>query len=257
MKIKILYIFLGLEFFLCVLLGVQSIRYWLNPLKWGWQQEIKERSTILFIFVIIMLTLSVILIRTTKLGSTLKIVLSICLTISTLGIGLFIMLHLPKPPTSEQVLMREDYSPQDVSILTDCEKVDKFVAIGSHRLDIGNRSVLVPNWVHQSLESIPQDSLIDCFQSQMLIQESLIAIDSKDNEVPVQKLHALIFEANRLGILNDAELINQLRIVACNESIDYFGELTLQYYIVSNNTFPAYDYYSDEGKMKLHKEMCE
>ena len=167
------------------------------------------------------------------------------------------MLYLPKPPTVEQILMREDYSPQDVSSLTDCEKVDRFVSVGSYRIDIGNRTVLVPNWIHQSLESIPLDILIDCFQSQILMQESLIANNSKENEVPVRKLHALIFEANRLGILRHPELLNHLRIIACNESVDYFGELTLQYYIVSNNTLPAFDYYSDEGKVKLHEEMCK
>lgn len=257
MKKKILFIFLGLEVLVCTLLGIQSVRYWLHPLWWGWPQAIQERGLILITFATIMLILSVILIKAPKLGLLVKISGFLFVIASTLGIGLFIMLYLPKAPTAEEILKREDYSPQAVPLLTDCEKVEKFVAVGSNRLETGHGIVLVPNWLHQSLESIPKDKLVDCFQDEILEQESLIDPDNKFNEIPVRKLHALIFEAKRLGILRDPKLINHFKVIACNKNIDYFGKLVFEYYIASNNKLPAYDYHSDEGKAKLHKEVCE
>ncbi len=255
---KILFIFLGLEALVCILLGVQSVRYWLHPLWWGWPQAIQERGLILIAFAAIMLILSVMLIKAPKLGLLAKISGLLIVIVSTLGIGLFIMLYLPIGPSIQEILKREDYSPQDVPLLTDCEKVEKFVAVGSNRMDIHHGGLVnVPTWLHQSLETIPQDVLIDCFQNQIVEQEVLINASSKSNEVAVRKLHALIFEAKRLRILRQPELLNQLRIIACNKDIDYFGKLTLEYYMASNNKVPPYDYYSDEGKARLHKEVCE
>jgi len=257
MKDKILVVFFGLEIFLCVLLGVQSIRYWLDPLRWGWPQEIKQRGLILIILVVVMLLLSTILIKLSKLGINTRISVIFCIIISTLGFGLFVMLYLPKTPNIEEILKQEEYHPQDVALLTDCEKVSKFVVIGSRRLDIGNRTVLVPTWIHQSLEIIPKDILVDCFLIQTLEQESLVGNSDKFNEEVVQKLHALIFEANKLGILKHPRLANRLRVIACNKNRDYFGKLALESYIVNNNKLPAYDYYSKEGKERLYKEICD
>lgn len=258
MNKKIPFIFLCLEALLCTLSGVQSVRYWLYPLRWGWPHEIQEQGLILITFAASMLILSILLIKAPKLGLLAKTSGSLFIIISTLGVGLFIMLYLPiSPGIAQEILKRENYSPQDVPLLTDCEKVEKFVEVGSNWLDIHHRIVLGPTWLHQSLEKIPQDSLIDCFQEQVVEQEASINASNKPNEVAVRKLHALIFEAKRLGILRQPELLNQLRIIACNRDIDYFGELTLEYYTTSNNKAPPYDYYSDEGKEELHKEVCK
>ena len=265
MKKKILSIFLwlelGLEAVLCTLLGVQAIRYWLHPLWWGWPQEVRERGLILITFAAIMLILSVILIKAPKLGLLAKISGFLFVIVSTLGLGLFILFYLPiSPGILQEILKQGNYSPQDVPLLTDCEKVEKFAAVGSNWLDIHHGGlVLGPTWLHQSLETIPQDVLIDCFQNQIVEQETLINANSKpnENEVAVRKLHALVFEAKRLRILSQPELLNQLRIIACNKDIDYFGRLTIEYYMISNNKVPPYDYYSDEGEARLHKEVCE
>jgi hypothetical protein len=204
-----------------------------------------------------MLILSIMLIKAPKFGFLGKISGFLFIIVSTLVVGLFIMLYLPiSPGVVEEILKRENYSPQDVPLLTDCEKVEKFVAIGSTRLEVRHGLVLVPTWLHQSLETIPQDVLIDCFQNQIVEQEALINT-RKTDEKAVRKIHALIFEAKRLRILREPKLLNQLRIVACNRDIDYFGELTLEYYMASNNKVPPYDYRSDEGKASLNKEVCE
>lgn len=258
MNKKILFIFLSLETLLCTLLGVQSVRYWLYPLRWGWPSDVRGQGLILIIFAASMLILSIMLINAPKLKLSVKISGFLFIMISTLGAGLFIMLYLPiSPGIVQEMLKQEDYSPQDVHLLTDCEKIEKFAVVGSDWLDIHHRIVLGPTWLHQSLETIPQDVLIDCFHEQMIKQETSISADNKPNEIAVRRLHALIFEAKRLGILSQPKLLNQLRIIACNGDIDYFGELKIEYYITSNNKVPPYNYYSDEGKKELHKEVCK
>ena len=119
MKYKVFRVFLGLEITLCVVLGFQALRYWVEPLQWGWPQEIKERGLILIAFALIMLFLSVMLMKLPKFKLNTKISMFFLIIISTLGFGLFIMLNLPKPPSMEEVLKQEDYYPQDVPNLTD------------------------------------------------------------------------------------------------------------------------------------------
>jgi hypothetical protein len=259
MKKKILFIFFGLETLVCTLLGIQAVRYWLHPLWWGWPREIRQQGLILITFATIMFILSVILIRAPKLGSLAEVSAFLFVIASTVGVGLFIMLYLPiSPGLIQEILKRDDYSPQDVPLLTDCEKVEKFAAVGSNWLDIDHGLVLGPTWLHQSLETIPQVTLIDCFQNQIAEQEALINISRKPNEVAVRKIHALIFEARMLRISHQPELLNRLKSIACNKDIDYFGELIIEYYqIAGNNESPTYNYYSNEGKARLYKEVCE
>ena len=116
--------------------------------------------------------------------------------------------------------------------------------------------MLVPTWLHNSLESIPKDNLIECFSDQLLQQEALIRKNDKHNEEPIRRLHTLIFEANKLGILTHPALASRLKTSACNKDIDYFGKLVLESYIVSHRKVPAYDYYSEEGRERLYKEIC-
>ncbi len=256
MKNRIVIFFLAIEVLLCFLFGAQSLRYWVHPLKWGWPSEIKQRGLILIVFVISMLLLNVLLIKKPKIEVISKTILLFCLFILTLIFGVFTTLYLPKPPTVDEILALEQYSSQDVSKLTVCERVRKFAAVGSQRLDLGNRTVLVPLWVHQSLEDIPRDMLLECFLAEISEQESLVDISNGYNEDATRKLHSLFFEAIRLNIVNDPEMMKRLRTIICDKNLDYFGELAIEYFIAKNDNLPMYDYYSDTGKVKLRGEIC-
>lgn len=257
MKNRIVIFIFVVEALLCSLFIVQSILYWLHPLRWGWPSEIKQRSLILIVFVFLMLLLNRWLIKNLRIREIAKIIWLFLLLATTLILGLFIILYLPKPPTVDEILVRERYSPQDISKLTACERVDKFTSIGSQKLDLGNRIVLVPSWIHESLVDVPRDILLRCFLEEMLEQESLIANSNGYNEDAIQKLHSLIFEANRLEILSNPEMMERLRIIICEKNIDSFGKLAIEYFIAANDDLPTYDYYSDTGRNKLHKEVCE
>jgi len=207
-------------------------------------------------FVISMLFLNVLLIKNPKAGVISKTILLFCLLILTLIFGIFTTLYLPKPPTLDEILALEQYSSQDVSKLTACERVRKFTAVGNRRLSLGNRTVLVPLWMHQSLEIIPRDRLLECFLAEILEQESLVDSSNGYDEDATRKLHSLFFEANRLKIVNNPEMMERLKIAICDKNVDYFGELAIEYIIAKNDNLPTYDYYSILGREKLYKEVC-
>lgn len=255
MKNKAFTLILTMEVLLCMLLAFQSLRFWLEPARWGWPQEIRQRGLILTVFAFVMIVASL-TVKSSGITPRAKRNSTLCIIVLTLGIGLFIMLYLPKPPSVDVLLEREKYSPQDVPLQTDCEKVNKFVAIGSQRLDIGNRTVLVPAWLQSSLEMIPKENLVECFADALVEQETLINQGNGYDEEPIRKLHALVFEAKRLGILGDLALATRLGDIACNKNIDIFGKLVLESYLISHGNLPTYDYSSGEGREILFNEMC-
>jgi hypothetical protein len=192
----------------------------------------------------------------TKFTGGIRIVLMTFVLGFSLILGMFIIMYIPMSPEFEVVIAKLNIDEDRFEKLQPCEKVDIFAQIGYHFLDTGNRTVLVPKWLHTALSEIPEEIIGKCFSDELSKQLRIFQSSPRFNEVTVRKIYALAFETHVLGVQTDPSILAILKEAICNNEIDPFGSLTLDYYIAKTNAVPNYDYYSIEGREKLTGDVC-
>jgi hypothetical protein len=246
-----------MEIVLCLLLIEQAIHSSLTPFLWGWSSDIHLQSITMTLFVALMLAGTFTLLALhSKIEGKKSLLGIITLILATAGLGSLILLYIPLPPNIDNILKKQQIDEASYSRLPDCGKVESFAEIGYQFLDMGHAVVTVPTWMHESLNEIPKEAVADCIAQVGSQQISLMQGSIARDEIPIRKMHALLFEANWLDVDDSPPILNLMHAMVCQRKYDPFVRIAPQYYIELRHGVPDFDYYSPEGSERLVAELC-
>ena len=71
--------------------------------------------------------------------------------------GIAVLLYSPPLLRQDETLKQLNISAISLSEMTACDRVEQFAEAGYQYLDFDHLRVVLPDWVHQSLEDIPKN----------------------------------------------------------------------------------------------------
>jgi hypothetical protein len=234
-----------------------SLNLWFAPAPWGWSLPSKIKAIILLFFILGVLIVSIIAIVKKENKVTRKVVFVLLVSLLSLPVAIFVISYTPREALPEVALEQLGITPNSLSLMSPCERVAVFAEAGYHYLGIQQLIVLLPEWVHQSLENIPRDVLANCIKDEIMKQLTFVEGDSYQHEVAKKKIYALYYEAWRLNILDAPPILDAGNLLVCSKKIDTLGDLRFLFYIGQHGELPPYNYLSEEGKSRLYADVCE
>jgi hypothetical protein len=142
-------------------------------------------------------------------------------------------------------------------LLKPCDQVDAYGTLASQTVSPWDGSADIPVWMVTELNSIPKSTVSSCIANDINELASKIHDPSEVDEITERRMYALVFEAERLGLSGDPDLLGAIKSVVCELDADPFGRLAINYSIYTSGYSQGFDYYSKEGKAELKKMICQ
>jgi hypothetical protein len=140
---------------------------------------------------------------------------------------------------------------EQFSSLSTCKQVEVYTIVGSEYLDIDHMVALVPTWMNDVLSRQSPQVIVGCIaeQGQKLLSEW--NDDPSQYEKNSFKMHALIYKAIELHLLDKPEIENLVQTLICETSILDKGRLDIFFY---TRKHPGLANYPSVDKMEI--DLC-
>jgi hypothetical protein len=136
-----------------------------------------------------------------------------------------------------------------------CQQIRLYTDFGTHFLDIDHATVLAPSWMNDAINNQPKNDVANCISQEGFYRLSLLAgkLDSKENISLA--IHALIYKANELNLLEYPQVQPLLDAAVCKNDLDNEWRLISIYYFAKYTNPPNYISQSDATE-RMQAELC-
>jgi hypothetical protein len=169
-----------------------------------------------------------------------------------------VILHscAPQPPLdTSQTLGAMGLNDATFSQFTTCRQIRILADVGSQHLDFDHGIVMVPAWMDTAIENQPRRQVAECISQEGSYRLALLRAHLSSTENTSFSIHALAYEAERLGLLEDVQVMSLLRSAVCDSNLEDEFALALRLYVGVKGKAPDYVGEQDASTRMRH-DLC-